>query len=295
MEKQYESDEIEIDLKDLFFELLGEWKKIAVSAVLVAVIMYVVSAFVLTPQYQSTSTLYLLKNDSLANLTDIQIGSNLAKDYMEVVDSRPILDQVIENLELDMSYGQLQGILSFNNPASSRIIEITATHPDPVMAQKIVSEVAEVAAEFIKVKMAQDKPSILNHGYNDEPAVSPNVMQNTILGGLVGAFLAIAIIVITYLLNDTIMTPEDMERKVGLNVLASLPFDEEEDDGEGKTGKEKKSLLDGLKGFLADDDADDDDDDYRAARRQKDDRKAGTVSNPVKNNNKNISKKGERK
>ena len=26
------------------------------------------------------------------------------------------------------------------------------------------------------------------------------------------------------------MTPDDMERKVGLNVLASLPFDEEEDE-----------------------------------------------------------------
>ena len=64
MEKQYESDEIEIDLKELFFEVLGEWKKIAISTILLALIMFVISAFVITPQYQSTSKLYVLKNDT---------------------------------------------------------------------------------------------------------------------------------------------------------------------------------------------------------------------------------------
>ena len=57
MEKRFESDEIEIDLKDLFFEILGEWKKIVVSTVLVGLIMFVVSAFIITPLYQSTSKL----------------------------------------------------------------------------------------------------------------------------------------------------------------------------------------------------------------------------------------------
>lgn len=240
MEKQYESDEIEIDLKDLFFEIIGEWKKIAISTVLAALIMFVVSAFIITPQYQSTSKLYLLKSDTLSSLTDLQLSTNLATDYMEIVDGRPILDQVIDNLGLDMSYAELKGILSFNNPSSSRIIEITATHPDPQVAKAIVDEMADVAAEYIKVKMAQDKPSVLQYGYVAGSPVSPSVVKNAILGGLVGAFLAIAIIVVTYLLNDTIMTPDDMERKVGLQVLASLPYDEEEDDGVSSRSSSKK-------------------------------------------------------
>lgn len=231
MEKQYESDEIEIDLKDLFFELLGEWKKIVVSMVLAGLIMFVVSAFIITPQYQSTSKLYLLKEDVISSITDLQIGTNLATDYMEIVDGRPILDQVIANLGLDMTYGELRGILAFSNPTNSRIIEITATHPDPQTAKAIVDEMADVTAEFIRDKMAQDKPSVLQYGYVASSPVSPSIAKNTVLGAAVGAFLAIAIIVVTYLMNDTIMTPDDMERKVGLHVLASLPFDEEEDDG----------------------------------------------------------------
>ena len=241
MEKHYESDEIEIDLKDLFFKLLGEWKKIVLSTMLVAVIMYVVSAYIMVPQYQSQSKLYLLKSDAISSLTDIQIGTNLANDYMEVVDGRPILDQVIENLNLDMTYEELHGILSFHNPSSSRIIEITATHPDPEMAKAIVDEMADVAAEYINVKMKQDKPSVLQYGYVATRQASPNVMQNTIIGGVIGAFIAIAIIVVTYLLNDTIMTPDDMEKRVGINVLASLPLEIEEDDGLSSRSNGKKS------------------------------------------------------
>lgn len=253
MEKHYESDEIEIDLKDLFFEVIGEWKKIVISTVLAGLIMFVVSAFIITPQFQSTSKLYLLKgSDAISSITDLQLSTNMVTDYMEIIDGRPILDQVIENLGLDMSYGQLLEHLSFNNPTSSRIIEITVTHPDPQMAKMIADEMADVAADYIDIKMDQEKPSVLQYGYVASGPVSPSIPKNTILGAAIGAFLAIAIIVITYLLNDTIMTPDDMEKKVGLNVLASLPFDEEEDDGEhtssSREGDKKKSAKSSSKG-----------------------------------------------
>lgn len=242
MEKQYESDEIEIDLKELFFELLVEWKKIAVSTVLAGLIMFIVSAFILTPQYQSTSKLYVLsKSTSITSLTDLQMGTNLTNDYMEIVGGRPILDQVIANLGLDYTYGQLGSMIGFSNPSDSRILEITVTHPDPKVAKKIADEMANVAAAFIAEKMDQDPPSVIQYGYIENNPVSPSIVKNTAIGLLAGAFLAMAVVIVTYLMNDTIMTPDDMERKVGIQVLASLPFDEEEDDGiPTKTKKKRK-------------------------------------------------------
>jgi len=288
MEKHYESDEIEIDLKDLFFEVLGEWKKVAVSTILAGLIMFVVSAFIMVPQYESTSKLYLLKEDVISSITDLQIGTNLATDYMEVIDGRPILDEVIDNLNLEMDYKELKEIITFVNPTSSRIIEITVTHPDPEVAKAIADEVADVAAEYIKVKMNQDKPSVLQYGYVAADKVSPSVGKNTILGALIGAFLAIAIIVITYLMNDTIMTPDDMEKKVGINVLASLPFDEEEDDGMPSSAKKKNaSIGDKLKDFFKDDD--DDEDERLLSKINKPEKK----DKSAKHNKGN--KKGERK
>ena len=232
MEKHYESDEIEIDLKELFFELLAEWKKIAASTILAGLIMFIISAFIMTPQYQSTSKLYVLsKSTSITSLADLQMGTNLTNDYMEIVGGRPILDQVITNLELEYTYTELDSLIAFNNPSDSRILEITVTHPDPQVAKEIADEMADVAAAFIAEKMDQDPPSVIQYGYIENNPVSPSIVKNTAIGFLAGAFLAMAVVVITYLMNDTIMTPDDMERKVGLQVLASLPFDEEEDDG----------------------------------------------------------------
>ena len=243
MEKHYESDEIEIDLKELFFEVIAEWKMIVVSTVLVGLIMFLISNFIITPQYQSTSKLYVFtKSTSITSLTDLQMGTNLTNDYMVVLGGRPVLDQVIENLGLDMTYAELAGLLSYSNPSNSRILEITTTHPDPNVAKAISDEVANVAAQFISDKMDQDPPSVIQYGYVATNPVSPSVPKNTVIGAAAGAFLAIAIVVLTYLLNDTIMTPDDMERKVGLNVLASLPFDEEEDDGIPMK-KEKKTIF----------------------------------------------------
>lgn len=243
MERQYDADgEIEIDLKDLFFELMNNWMMIGISTVLVALIMFCISKFILVPEYTSTSELYVLSNStSITNLADIQIGTSLTNDYIVVVKGRPVLEQVITNLELDETYGSLKEKVAINNPSNSRILDITVTDVDPKRAKLIADEIAKVGSAFIAEKMVQDPPTIIQYGYVNDNPVSPNVLTNTVLGAAVGAFLAIAIIVITYLMNDTIMTADDIERKLGLNVLGTLPLEEEEYDG--RKGSKKKSVL----------------------------------------------------
>lgn len=246
MEKHYEvDDEIEIDLKELFFEMLNNWVMIVTSTVLVAVIMFCISAFIMVPKYESTSELYVLsKSTSITSLADIQMGSNLTNDYIVVVNGRPVLEQVIKNLDLDESYASLKGRVAIENPSNSRILQITVTDEDPLQAKAIADEVAKVGSAFIAEKMAQDAPTIIQYGYADGQPVSPSIMKNTVLGAAIGAILAMAIVVVTYLMNDTIMSTDDIERKLGLNVLGTLPLeDEEEYDGskKGSKGKKKKA------------------------------------------------------
>ena len=81
---QLEQEELEIDLKELFFELLSHWKILAASTIMAAAIALVASKFILVPQYESTSALYVLSN-SITSLADIQIGSSLTNDYIVVV------------------------------------------------------------------------------------------------------------------------------------------------------------------------------------------------------------------
>lgn len=236
-----QQEELEIDLKELFFELLNHWKTILTSTVIVAAIALALSKFVMVPQYQSTSALYVLSN-TITSLADVQIGTSLTYDYMVVVEGRPVLEQVIENLDLKENYASLKGKISLNNPSNSRILEITVTDENPDHAKKIADEMAEVASDYISIKMDQAAPTIIQNGYADGKPVSPNIMKNTIIGAMIGFLLAAAIVVASHLLNDTIMTAEDVERRLGMNFLGALPEVNHEDDGDNTQKKKKKAV-----------------------------------------------------
>ena len=225
MEREQDFDnEIEIDLKDLFLEIISYWKWIILVTIATGAVAFAVSRFMITPMYESTSELYVLsKSTSITSLADIQTGTSLTNDYMVIVEGRPVLEQVIENLGLDETYSSLKKKITLNNPSNSRILEITVRDANPSMAKKIADEIARVSVAFIQQKMDQDAPNIIQKGYSDGEPVSPNTMKNTAVGGILGMFLAIAVIVVAYLFNDTIMNADDVQRKLGLNVLGTLP------------------------------------------------------------------------
>ena len=244
MDRQNEIDNtIEIDLRDLLMEVLSFWKIIVLVAALVGAIAFAISEFWITPMYESTSELYVLtKSTSITSLADIQAGTSLTNDYIVVTKERPVLDQVISNLGLDETYDTLEKRVSLNNPSNSRLLEITVTDSDPNRAKEIADEIADVAADFIAAKMEQDPPQVTHYGYVNTIPVTPNIIKNTVLGVFAGGIVAVLIVVVTYLFNDTISGPEDIEKKLGLNVLGTLPLEETEDDGEkGSRGKKRKS------------------------------------------------------
>ena len=232
-------EENEIDLLELFYVVLHKWKMIVLSLLLTGACGCLISIFLITPQYESSSVLYVLsKSTSITSLADIQMGSSLTNDYVEVVTSRPIIEQVIQNLGLtDETYESLKDKVSIDNPANTRLLKITVRDPQADVAKAIADELADVSKSFISIKMDQAAPTVTQYGYADGEPVTPNTVKNTVLGALIGAVLAIGVVIVSYLLNDTIMTTDDIEKKLGMTVLASIPMDEAEYDGR----KSKKS------------------------------------------------------
>lgn len=239
--KRVEGEVREIDLLEVAAAILEHWKILIVVTILSAAAFYGVSKYLMTPMYESSAELYVLtKSTSITSLADLQMGTNLTNDYVEVVTGRPVLDKVIENLNLDATAKQLAGKVTLTNPTNSRILVITVRDASPKMAKTIADEIAVVAAEFIEEKMDQDQPTIIQNGYTDGEPVSPSIGKNTVIGGMLGALVVMAIVVIRMLVNDTIMTPEDMEKKVGLNVLGSIPLEESELNKVKHSSKKKK-------------------------------------------------------
>lgn len=224
------TDEIYIDFGQLFRELLNHWFLIMFVTISAALGTFGFNKYYVLPEYESKSELWVLsKSTSITSLADVQLGANLSNDYRVVVKSRPVLEQVIANLSLDTNYKLLSAKVNVTNPSNTRILDITVRDTDPERAKMIADEIADVSSRFIAEKMDQDPPSVLMYGYSDEGPVAPSTFKNTALGGFVGFILVCGMLALFYMINDTVLTAEDVERKVGLSVIAQIPFDSEEE------------------------------------------------------------------
>ncbi len=119
MNQEIDNDEITIDLTELFMALWSRLHIILMAGVLGALIAFVGTNLLVTPMYTSETKVYVLtRSDSTAGITynDLQMGTQLTQDYMQLVTSRPVLEQVIAVLNLDMEPGQLKDMISVETP-----------------------------------------------------------------------------------------------------------------------------------------------------------------------------------
>ncbi len=220
----YQEQEDEIDLLGLLLAYKRKLWLIILVALLGGVLAGVFSKFVLIPQYNSSAMLYVLsKETTLTSLADLQIGSQLSKDYSVIIRTRPVLQEVVDKLELDMTYKDLRGKLKITNDADTRILTLTITDPDPELAKLIVDQVANSASDYIGDIMEMIPPKLIEDGEVPLYPVSPNNKRNAVLGALAGIVLVCGVITVGVLLDDTVKTEDDVERYLGLTVLASIP------------------------------------------------------------------------
>lgn len=219
------SKEIEIDLVEMFFTLLKRIKLIIIGTLLGALLLGAYTFFLVTPQFESTAKLYVLNsNDSVVNLSDLQIGSYLASDYQEVFKTWEVNERILQNLNLSYSYAQLQQMLTVTNPTNTRILYITVRSADAAEAALLANEYADVVREYIAETMATERPNILSTALISAAPVSPSLMLNIVIGAFIGAIVAIVSIIVSYLMDDKIKSAEDITRHAGLPTLAVIPM-----------------------------------------------------------------------
>ncbi len=246
--EQNKNDEIEIDLREIFQLLLSRAWLILLVGFIFAAGTGIFCKFVATPIYSSTTKLCIVgSNTTLTSLADLQLGTQLTQDYIVVAQSRPVVEDVIKNLDLDMTYEELLAVTTISNPADTRMLEITVTNPDPYLAKQIVDQYAQVSKKRIADLMDIGEPKVAEEGYVAEDKTSPTTGKNTVIAAFLGVFLAAGIVVIRFIMDDTIKSSEDIERYLGLNTLGVLPLEEaglkeetREKERDRKYKKEKK-------------------------------------------------------
>ena len=215
-----ENKEIAIDIVQLFKIL---WKKkiaIILTAIVAAVLAFGVSSFVLTPEYSSTTRIYVVNRNQSekAGLTnqDLQAGTYLVKDYKEIILSQDVLEKVISNLKLEKTVKELSKKIQVTVPVDTRIVSITVKNAQPEEASRIANALREVAAEkIISVTRVSDVTTLEEARPALSPS-SPNIRRNTLLAFLAGGAVMVVSVLLLELLDDCLLytSPSPRDRSV---------------------------------------------------------------------------------
>ncbi|MCI6330852.1 MAG: Wzz/FepE/Etk N-terminal domain-containing protein [Lachnospiraceae bacterium] len=221
-------DVIEIDLVELLGVILHNLWIIIVSGVIVAAVALLVSYFIITPKYESVTKIYVISKTNADTMTysDLQAGSTLTKDYKELVKSRPVLEEVLAETGIDVELKNLEAQITVEVPQDTRIVSITVEDKDPYEARIIADSVRIAASKHIREVMDTEAVNVVEEASLPIEKSSPSILKNTAIGYAVGLFLAIAIVIINYIMDDTIKTPDDVEKFLGVSVLGSIPYSE---------------------------------------------------------------------
>ncbi|MGQ7334562.1 YveK family protein [Streptococcus suis] len=219
-----EANTIEIDVLSLLRTI---WRKkflILLTAILTTGLAFAYSAFLVTPQYDSTTRLYVVNqsSDNGAGITnqDLQAGSFLVKDYKEIILSQDVLKNVTTTLGLT---GGIKDKITVTIPTDTRILSISVRDSDPNQAATIANTLRDEAAKkIIEVTKVSDVTT-LEAALPAEKPSTPQTKRNLVLGFVAGAFLATALVLVLEVLDDRVKRPQDIEEGLGMTLLGVVP------------------------------------------------------------------------
>ncbi|HEM5655408.1 capsular biosynthesis protein CpsC [Streptococcus suis] len=212
---------------DVLFLLKTIWRKkflILLTAVLTAGLAFVYSSFLVTPQYDSTTRIYVVSQnvEAGAGLTnqELQAGTYLAKDYREIILSQDVLTQVATELNLKES---LKEKISVSIPVDTRIVSISVRDADPNEAARIANSLRTFAVQKVVEVTKVSNVTTLEEAVPAEEPTTPNTKRNILLGLLAGGILATGLVLVMEFLDDRVKRPQDIEEVMGLTLLGIVP------------------------------------------------------------------------
>lgn len=218
---------IEIDVLSLVKILWRRKFLIILVSIVTAIAGLGISMFLLTPEYTSTTRIYVVNreqgdNPGITN-QDLQAGSYLVKDYREIILSQDVLNQVVTNLKLSGTAKDLSGKIDVEVPTDTRIVSISVEDSSAREASRIANAVREVAAQKIIAVTRVSDVTTLEEAQPATTPSSPNIRRNVLLGFGAGFVFMIVVILLTELLDDRVKKPEDIENTMGLTLLGVVP------------------------------------------------------------------------
>lgn len=224
MEKEFDHG-IEINVKELFGVVIKKiWMSI-VLAILLGAIFVTYSVYFVTPMYTSVAQILVLDGQQGGfSASDLDGLESLTNDCMYLMESKDVLQAVIDKSGLEMTPSELSSIIHISGTENTRIITVSVRHPDPVMAAKLVELIRLESKEYVAEIIRYDCMKLFGSATNPTEPSSPNIRSNAVRGAFIGFVIPLIINVAIYILNDTLVTVDDVENRLGINVIGRIPY-----------------------------------------------------------------------
>ena len=217
--------ETEIDLRVIFAVIKKNIIPIILVTVIFGVTAFLGSKFLIAKKYQASATLIVnnkSNNSTTINQAEITAAQNLADVYAIIIKSDTVLQQVIDDLKLNMTYEQLSKEISVSAVNSTQVIEISMQHTDAQFAKKIIADIVKIAPPIIADKVEAGSVKVISDANNGNP-VSPNSLKNAIIGAVIGLVITLAVIIIKELFNNTFKSEDDIVNTLNIPLLGVIP------------------------------------------------------------------------
>ena len=224
-EKKTSSIQDNISVMFILNILKKGWKLMIIFLLLGAAASYAISTYFITPMYSSNLSLYVMSSNSVNQNTasDINFSSRLARTYIIILQESTVREQVANKLHTKISAGQLAGMVTFEAVDDTEVIKISATSSDPELSAEICNVYGSVAPEVLQRVVKAGSVEIIGKAKASGSPISPNIRNNTLYGAVAGVAVAIVIVLLRVLIDNTVQSEEEFKRIVGIPVWASIP------------------------------------------------------------------------
>lgn len=221
----------ELNIKELFYEFWQKKYFVLIMLVLGVALGMLYSSFLVTPMYRSVTTLVLSNVSDTNNGTasgaitqnDLLLNQKLVSTYGEIMKSRTVAKQVIEKLGLKISEDDLINSISVQAKKDTELLEISVSNSDPKTAADIANTLAEVFTEKVKEVYQIENVTVIDKAEMDNNPYNVNMPKTAIIFAFGFLIISCLVIFAKVYFNNTIKTPEEIEKALGLPVLAVIP------------------------------------------------------------------------
>lgn len=215
----------EINLLEVFEYFKNKLVWIIASILVALLIGNIFTLATRVPMYRSNTTILLVGQSENASLSqnDVNVNNNLVNTYSEIIKSRRVLSQVINNLDLDYTVAELSKNIIVGTKEGTQIITVAVNDSDAKRAKDIANEVSKVFAADVKELYKLDNVTIIDSAIKAAAPYNLTYAKDNVIYFAIGLVLSCGVIFVMFYFDTTIKSADSIEEKLGLTVLGVVP------------------------------------------------------------------------